>query len=71
MPRLQAQYSLIRDESGNIEMLDKFWTQEETDETAPPLVIYADPVATADGRNLETAQIIYERYLADIEKTAS
>lgn len=52
-------------------MLDKFWTQEETDETAPPLVIYADPVATADGRNLETAQIIYERYLADIEKTAS
>lgn len=71
LPRLQAQYSLIRDESGNTEILNKFWTQGETDKTAPPLVVYADLVATADGRNLETAQIIYERYLSDIAKTAS
>lgn len=71
LPRLQAQYGLIRDAHGNVEILKKFWTQGETENTAPPLVVYADLVATADGRNLETAQIIYDRYLADIaEKSA-
>jgi hypothetical protein len=39
--------------------------------TAPPLVIYADLMETADERNLETAQMIYDRYLVDIAKRAS
>ena len=71
LPRLQAKYGLIRDERGNIEILEKFWTRGATAVTAPPLVIYADLLATADQRNLETAQIIYEQYLADITKTDS
>lgn len=71
LPRLQAQYGLVRDGRGNVEILNKFWTGGERSETAPPLVVYADLIATADGRNLETAQMIYERYLADIAEAAS
>lgn len=71
LPRLQAQYGLVRDGRGNVEILNKFWTGGEGSETAPPLVVYADLVATADGRNLETAQLIYERYLIDIAEAAS
>lgn len=71
LPRLQAQYGLVRDGRGNVEILNKFWIGGERSETAPPLVVYADLVATADGRNLETAQMIYERYLIDIAEAAS
>lgn len=31
----------------------------------PPILIYADLVATGDSRNLETAREIYERYIAE------
>jgi hypothetical protein len=72
LPRLQVQYGLIRDESGNVEILKKFWTRGEIDDVvAPPLVVYADLVGTADERNLETAQIIYERYLAELTNGAA
>lgn len=71
LPRLQAKYGLIRDERGNIEILEKFWTRATAADTAPPLVVYADLLAIADRRNLETARIIYERYLADIKEKAA
>ena len=28
-----------------------------------PLLAYADLMATADGRNLETARLVYDRFL--------
>lgn len=71
LPRFQAKYGLVRDKFGNIEILNKFWTGGEIGDAAPPLVIYADLMLTADRRNLETAQMIYERYLADIAETNS
>lgn len=71
LPRLQAQYALVRDERGNIEILEKFWTTGEVGDVAPPLIVYADLVATANERNLETAQIIYDRYLAKLAETAT
>ncbi|HMF76515.1 MAG TPA: type IV toxin-antitoxin system AbiEi family antitoxin [Bryobacteraceae bacterium] len=30
---------------------------------APPLLVYADLMATGDPRNLETAKILYEQFL--------
>lgn len=71
LPRFQAKYGLVRDKFGNIEILNKFWTAGELGDAAPPLVIYADLMLTADRRNLETAQMIYERYLAEIAETNS
>jgi hypothetical protein len=59
----------IKDDHGNLEVLQKFWVFElpELDKRlplVPPLLVYADLVATADARNIETAQIIRERFLA-------
>ncbi|MEK6335740.1 MAG: type IV toxin-antitoxin system AbiEi family antitoxin [Acidobacteriota bacterium] len=31
---------------------------------APPLLVYADLLMTADDRNLETAEMIYDRYIS-------
>ena len=72
LPKLQAQYGLVRDKRGNVEILKKFWKREqETDDVAPPLVVYADLIITADRRNLETAQMIYDRYLAEFTEANS
>lgn len=52
---------------GNIEILDVFWRIEYNwnhQDLVPPLLIYADLIATGDDRNLETAKIIYEREIA-------
>lgn len=60
----------IKDEYGNLELMQKFWTFEiqpldKRYPVVPPLLAYADLVATADARNLETAQILRERFLGD------
>lgn len=65
LPRLQVQYGLVRDEYGNVEILNKFWKKGEVEDVAPPLVVYAELTASADRRNLETAQIIYDKYLTE------
>ena len=68
LPKLQAQYSLQRDPTGDVELLQRFWKFDQWEEkdlqTAPPLLVYADLVSTAADRNLETAEIIYEQYIA-------
>jgi hypothetical protein len=68
LPKMQAQYGLQRDPNGGVELLRRFWKFDLWDEknlqTAPPLLVYADLVSTADDRNLETAGIIYEQYIA-------
>ena len=55
-----------KDPNGDIEILRVFW-KFETDEldknTVPPLLIYADLLATGDARNIETARMIYEKEL--------
>ena len=57
-----------KDENGNLELLDAFWHFEPVQAVpgyrlVSPLLVYADLVATADVRNLETAEMIRERYL--------
>jgi hypothetical protein len=54
---------------GNTEILEMFWHPQLIDqrvETAPPLLIYADLMATTDGRNLAAAKEVYERFLNPI-----
>jgi len=71
LPKLQAKYGLVKDAQGEIEILKRFWTFGDVGDVAPPLVVYADLLATADERNLETAQIIYDQYLAQIAEENS
>lgn len=64
LPKLQLKYGLIRDKNGELEILKRFWKPDDRGEIAPPLVVYADLIATADERNLETAKLIYDECLA-------
>ncbi|MFV1985095.1 MAG: type IV toxin-antitoxin system AbiEi family antitoxin [Thiohalomonadales bacterium] len=66
-----------KDELGNFELLEPFWNFEveeigkidkakiDTEQRlCPPLLIYADLMATGDARQLDAAEIIWEKYLA-------
>ena len=51
---------------GDVEILKLFrkFKYEVADQgIAPPLLVYADLIATGDDRNIETAGIIYDKYL--------
>jgi hypothetical protein len=73
LTRLVAQNKLRADPQGDIEILDAFWDFEDEKpmpETVPPLLAYADLIATLDPRNLEAAKLIHDRYLATTDAQA-
>lgn len=54
---------------GEVEILTAFWDFEKARQAAdiaPPILVYADLMASGDQRNIETARIIYERYLDEL-----
>ena len=60
---------LKKDPNGDVEVLEAFWQIEyewSHPELVPPLLIYADLLATADARNIETARMIYEQELVGL-----
>jgi hypothetical protein len=65
---LARKVKAVKDEYGNLEVLQKFWDFElpQADKQhplVPPLLVYADLVATGDARNIETAQLVREQFL--------
>lgn len=57
-------YRLIPDPKGNVIVYEKFWKEMEPDENVvPPVIAYADLLATGKRRCIETAQKIYEQYI--------
>lgn len=59
---------LAKDDGGNVEVLQKFWAFELEEglphpRLVPPLLVYADLLATGEPRNVETAALIREQYL--------
>jgi hypothetical protein len=66
LAKLVAEHKLRADLQGDIGILDAFWDFKDENplpETVPPLLAYADLIATLEPRNLEAAKIIYERYI--------
>ena len=71
--RLLVEHRLKADPEGDVEVLRRFWQpaaleavegkDEVPPDIVPPLLVYADLVATADDRNVETAKRVYERFL--------
>jgi len=57
---LAMKLRLRKNEDGNLEALNKFWGFENNERTVPPILIYADLLATGLERNIETAKGIYE-----------
>lgn len=61
---LMLKHKIRKDPKGNIEIFDVFWKFEyawKYKNIVPPILIYADLLATGDKRNIETADIIYEQ----------
>ncbi len=59
---------LRADPRGDIEIINAFWNFDDAEplpETVPPLLVYADLIATLEPRNLETAKLIYDQYIKD------
>jgi hypothetical protein len=65
MPLAKA-YRMRAHPHGNVEVLKAFW-QFNLDTidpgVVPPVLIYADLMATQDGRNIEVANRLYEQYI--------
>jgi len=71
--RLIVENELKTDPDGDVEILRRFWKPQHLRHTTndidvpfdivPPLLIYADLMATADDRNIETAKMVYEKFL--------
>ncbi len=65
--KLIYRYKFQKDPNGNVEILMPFWTFKwklAEKGLVPPLLIYADLVATGDARATEAAEIIYDKYIA-------
>jgi hypothetical protein len=64
--RLLVDHQLRKDPTGTVELRKRFWHFETTTtmtDLVPPLLIYADLLATGDGRCFEAANRIREREL--------
>ncbi|CAN5421704.1 hypothetical protein BH09BAC5_BH09BAC5_05240 [soil metagenome] len=55
-------YKLVPDPRGNINVYRKFW-KPDTEIRTTPILTYADLVLTSDMRCLETAHMIFEKYI--------
>ena len=65
--KLIIEKKLRKATNGDIEMLKPFWKFDHefaNQGMVPPPLVYTDLMATADARNIETAGIIYDKYLA-------
>ncbi len=61
--KLVKDHRLRADPEGEVEVLDRFWNfpgDPQRPDLVPPLLIYADLMATLDPRNLEIAKLIRE-----------
>jgi hypothetical protein len=64
--RLAAALRLRAHADGNVEVVDRFWNFTVNDiptDIVPPPLVYADLMATGDGRNVEIANFVYERFI--------
>lgn len=62
-------HRLKKDQTGDVEVLKAFWQFDypwEYPDLAPPLLVYADLMATAADRTVETGKRLYEQHLAGL-----
>ncbi len=63
------EHRLRKDPLGDVTLLYRFWNLDAIppeQDMAPPLLVYADLMATGEQRNLETARMIYEKYIVQL-----
>jgi len=68
-PALMIDHRLRKADDGNIEIRQRFWTFDHDwnhPDLTPPVLVYADLLATGDARCIETAQKVYDGHLAGL-----
>ena len=68
--KLILEKKLKKADNGNIEILRAFWKTDHhiiNQDTVPPLLVYADLMATGDTRNIKTAGLIYDKHIAQLD----
>ncbi len=63
------QNRLKKDPEGDVELLYRFWRPETIvphGDTVHPILVYADLMATGNQRNIETAQILYDKHIVQL-----
>lgn len=73
LTKMVVDNKLRADPDGEIEVLEAFWdfpADETKLDIVPPLLVYADLLATMDPRNHETARMIYEEQIRDFDAKA-
>lgn len=68
-PQLMIENRLRKVPDGNIEIRQRFWTFDyawDHPHLTPPILVYADLLATGDARCIETAQKVYDGHLAGL-----
>ena len=66
-------HRLRKDPLGDVTLLYRFWNLDvipPNQDVVPPLLVYADLMATGEQRNLETARMIYEKYIVQLIREA-
>lgn len=69
--RLILDNRLRADPKGEVEIIEQFWhfkPGNNENRTVPPLLVYADLMATQDTRNHEVAKLVYERYITNAQR---
>jgi hypothetical protein len=64
--KLIVDHRLKADINGDIEILDVFWHPERLPairDIVPPVLAYADLFTTTEGRDLEAAKMVYDKYI--------
>ena len=71
---LIVEHRLRADVNGNVEFLNVFWNPDKIPHEpnlVPPILAYADLLATTEGRNLEAAKLIYDEHITpNLRRTA-
>lgn len=70
LAKIVAENKLRGAPDGEIEILEAFWDflpNQTVPDTVPPLLVYADLLATMDPRNFEVAQMIYKQRIHNVE----
>ena len=67
MAKLIGAGRMRADPTGKVEILDAFWNfdpEKKFPDVVPPILVYADLLATHAGRDAEAARMIYEQRIA-------
>jgi len=69
LDQLLIKNRLKRDQTGDVEILKRFWKPAEIwkyEDLVHPILIYADLLATGNERNIETAKMIYDQHIVQL-----